>query len=73
MMPENDEDVEHPEASGRNDKEIDGGNAGRVVLKECPPGLTGRPPASHHVLGDSRLTDLDPELEQLTMDTGCTP
>jgi hypothetical protein len=27
MMPENDEDVEHPEANGRNDKEIDGGNA----------------------------------------------
>jgi len=45
-------------------KRLDSGNVRRVVTQEGSPSLGGRPPSFDHVLGDARLRDLKPELEQ---------
>src|SRR6476620_4242541 len=42
-------------------------------MQEGPPSLAGRPPSFDHVLGDARLSDLNPELEQFTMDARRAP
>src|ERR1700675_4961367 len=42
-------------------------------MQEGPPSLAGRPPPFDHVLGDARLRDLKPELEQFAMNTRCSP
>jgi len=42
-------------------------------MQEGPPSLAGRPPSFDHVLGDARLRDLKPELEQFTVDTWRAP
>src|SRR5262245_65829944 len=44
-----------------------------MVAQECAPCLRGRPSASDHVFGDRRLGDLQPELQQFTMDTRSAP
>jgi hypothetical protein len=57
--------MEQVETDGRNNKNIHGGNIQRVVMQEDPPPLLGCPSPSDQVLGDTRLRDLKPELEQL--------
>src|ERR1700739_2438162 len=47
--------------------------SGAVVMQEGPPSLAGRPPPFHHVLGDARLRDLKPELEQFAVDAWRAP
>jgi hypothetical protein len=44
-----------------------------VILEEGAPSLRRRSAALDHVLGDRRLGDFDPELEQLAMNSGCAP
>src|ERR1700726_1879070 len=44
-----------------------------MVVKESLPGLRPPSPAPRHVLGDRRLRDLDPELQQFPMDPRCAP
>jgi hypothetical protein len=44
-----------------------------VVAQEGPPSLAGRPPPFDHVLGDARLRDLKPELEQFAVNAWRTP
>jgi hypothetical protein len=44
-----------------------------MILKECGPSLRRRFAAAHHVFADAALTDVDAELEQLTVDPWCTP
>src|ERR1700730_804421 len=44
-----------------------------MITQEGPPSLAGRPPSFDHVLGDTRLRDLEPELEQFAVDTWRTP
>src|ERR1700732_4259498 len=51
----------------------DGGNVRRVVTQEGPPSLAGRPPPLDHVLGDARLRDFKPELEQFAVNAWRTP
>jgi hypothetical protein len=38
-----------------------------VVTQEGPPSLATRPASLDHVLGDTRLRDLQPELEQFAV------
>ena len=73
IVPQDDQDIEHPEADGGNDQEVDGRDSGCVVAEKSAPTLRRRPPASFHVLGHRRLTDFDFELEQLAMDAGRPP
>src|SRR6266849_5858125 len=44
-----------------------------MVVQECPPSLRWRSSASYYVLGDCRLGDLEPELEQFTMNARGAP
>jgi hypothetical protein len=41
--------------------------SGAWLRKKGPPSLAGRPPPFDHVLGDARLRDLKPELEQFAV------
>ncbi len=41
--------------------------------QECPPGLRWRSAASDHVLGDRRLGDLEPKLQQFAMNSRRAP
>src|SRR6202047_4233566 len=42
-------------------------------MQEGPPSLAGRRPSFDHVLGNARLRDLKPKLEQFAMNTRCSP
>jgi hypothetical protein len=42
-------------------------------MQEGPPSLAGRRPPFDHVLGDARLRDLEPELEQFAVDAWRPP
>src|SRR6202163_590625 len=70
---DDDEGIEQFEADGRDDKQVHGGNLWRVVTQEGPPSLAGRPPPFDHVLGDARLRDLKPELEQFAVNAWRAP
>jgi hypothetical protein len=50
-----------------HNEQVHGGNVRHVVTQEGPPSLAGRPPQFDHVLGDARLRDLNPELEQFAV------
>jgi hypothetical protein len=53
--------------------QVHGGNVWRVVMQEGPPSLAGRLPPFDHVLGDARLRDLKPEIEQFDVDAWRAP
>src|SRR5258708_6402780 len=73
VEPGDDEGIEQVETDGGNNEQVDGGNVGGVVTQEGSPSLAGRPPPFDHVLGDARLRDLKPELEQFAVDAWRTP
>src|SRR5271169_4888827 len=73
IKPYDDEAIQQLEADGRDHEKVHGGNVWRVVMQEGPPSLAGRPPPFDHVLGDARLRDLKPELEQFAMNAWRTP
>jgi len=52
---------------------IDRRNGVGMIAQKCPPGLGWRAAAPGHVLGDRRLGDLEPELQQFTMDARDAP
>src|ERR1700694_2538751 len=68
-----DEGIEQVETESWNNEQVHGGNVWRVVTQEGPPSLAGRPPPFDHVLGDARLRDLNPELEQFAVDAWRAP
>ena len=47
--------------------------AGHMIAQERLPSLARPRPVLGHVLGDGRLCDLDPELQQLAMNTRRAP
>jgi len=53
IEPHDDEGIEQVEASGRDNKEVHGGNVRRVVTQKGPPSLTWRSSVLDHVLGDA--------------------
>jgi hypothetical protein len=69
----NDKRKQALERQGWNHAEIDRRDCVRMVAQECPPVLGWRSPVPDHVLGDRRLGDLEPELEQFTMDAWGDP
>jgi hypothetical protein len=68
---DNRQPIEKLEADGRHDKHIYGGDVRGVIAEKGLPAW--RATSSYHVLGHSRLGDVDAELEQLAMDTRRTP
>src|SRR6266850_1303535 len=71
--PHDDQGIEQVETDSRNYEQVHGGNVRRVVAQEGPPSLAGRPPPFDHVLGDARLGDLKPELEQFAVNPWRAP
>ena len=67
VWPDDDEGIEQLETDSWNNEQVHGGNVRCVVTQEGPPSLAGRPPPFDHVLGDARLRDLKPELEQFAV------
>jgi len=64
---DDDEGIEQVETDCWNNEQVHGGNIRRVVTQEGPPSLATRPASLDHVLGDTRLRDLQPELEQFAV------
>src|SRR6266566_3803494 len=73
VEPDDDEGIEQVETDRWNNEQVHGGNVWRVVMQEGSPSLAGRPPSFDHVLGDARLRDLKPELEQFAVDAWRAP
>src|SRR6266576_5108208 len=73
VEPDDDERIEQIETNSWNNEQVHGGNVRRVVTQEGSPSLAGRPPSFDHVLGDARLRDLKPELEQFAVDAWRAP
>ena len=70
---DDDEGIEQVETDSWNNEQVHGGDVRRVVPQENPPSLAGRPPSFDHVLGDARLRDLKPELEQFAVNAWRAP
>src|SRR5450631_4531631 len=73
VEPDDDEGIEQVETDSWNNEQVHGGNVWRVITQEGPPSLAGRRPSFDHVLGDARLRDLKPELEQFAVDARRAP
>src|SRR3984893_8560202 len=73
VEPDDDEGIEQVETDSWNNEQVHGGNVRRVVTQEDSPSLAGWPPSFDHVLGDARLRDLKPELEQFAVDAWRAP
>src|SRR5439155_20957223 len=73
IVGEHNEDEEHPEASSRDRKEIDGDQIPDVIGQERSPALRGRPPPLREQAGDGALGHIDAELQELTMDSRRAP
>ena len=73
LVPENDQHEEQLEVDCRHDQEVHGGNACRMIAEESLPSLRRPSPPPRHVLGDSRLSDLELELQQFAVDARRAP
>src|SRR5467141_2482377 len=73
VEPDDDEGIEQVETDSWNNEQVHGGDVRRVVAQEGSPSLAGWPPSFDHVLGDARLRDLKPELEQFAVDAWRAP
>src|ERR1700726_547949 len=73
VEPDDDEDIEQVETNSWNNEQVHRGNVRRVVAQEGSPSLAGWPPSFDHVLGDARLRDFKPELEQFAVDAWRAP
>ena len=72
-MGKNDKAEEQSESHGRDYKEIAGRCHVHMVPQEGAPRLERRLPDAVHVLRDGRLCDVEAELEEFAVDSGCTP
>src|ERR1700688_4401632 len=73
VEPDDDEGIVQVETDSWNNEQVHGGDVRRVGTQEGPPSLVGPPPPFDHVLGDARLRDLKPELEQFAVDARRVP
>ena len=73
VMSQHQKHVKNLEANSGHSKEVDRDQLLGVILQERAPGLRRRLAAAHHVFADAGFADVDAELEQLTVNAGCTP
>ena len=73
IVGEHDEDKEDAKRRGRNREEVKRHEVADMVVQECPLGLRGRFPSSRHPPGDGPLRDVDSELQEFAVHTGCAP
>src|SRR5437588_4893696 len=72
-MRQDDEDKQHPKGCGGNREKVDRGHLPYMIPQEGSPSLGGRSSASQQIFGDRRLRDLDSQLEQFSVNAGCSP
>src|SRR5450830_641584 len=72
-MPYDDKTIEDPERDRWNDKKVDRRNAVGMVTEKRTPALRWRPRVAAHIASDRRLSDLEAELEQFTMNVWSAP
>src|SRR5580693_4586175 len=72
-MPHNQQAVEQTKRDCRYDEQIHRSDAVGMIAKERPPALGWRVSSLGHVLGDARLSDIDAELEEFSMDPRRSP
>jgi hypothetical protein len=73
VVPEDDHHVQQLEGGADHDEHIDYGDRLHMLLQEGAPTWRGWAGTPSHIFGNGRLTDADPELEELTMDAWCVP
>src|SRR3979409_1684169 len=72
-MPHDQQSIEQPKRDCRHDEHIHRGDPISVIAEKCPPALGWRVSSPDHVLGHAGLSDIDAELEQLSMDPRRSP
>src|SRR6266540_1182313 len=72
-MLENQKSIEQPERDRGDDEQIHRCDVVGVVAKKGLPSLRWRSPWPHHVLPYGRLSDIDAQHEEFTVDPRCTP
>ncbi len=72
-MAENHKRKQSLKGQGRDDAEIDRGDAIGLVAQKCLSALGGRRSTSDHVLRDRRLGQFEPEFAKFAMDPGRAP
>src|ERR1700716_3034159 len=73
FMPQDHQDKQQPKVDCRDYKEVHGPDPRRMVTQERLPCLARSGSTLGHVLGNRRLSDLDPELQQFAMNTRRAP
>jgi hypothetical protein len=72
-MPYDDKTIENPERDRWKDKKVDRCDAVGMVAQKRAPALRWWQPAAAHIPSDCRLSDLEAELEQFTMNVWGAP
>src|SRR5713101_242976 len=72
-VPHDQQSIEQTKRDCRHDEQIHRGDAVGMIVEECLPSLGRRASSPGHIFSDARLSDLDAELEQLSMDPRRSP
>src|ERR1700745_1144915 len=67
-VPQDQQSIEQAKRDCRHDEHLDRSDPISVIAEECPPVLRRRVSSPDHVLGHAGLSDIDAELEELSMD-----
>ena len=65
FMPQDDQDKQQLKVDRRHHKKVHGADSGHMVAQEHLPRLARSGSTPGHVLGDGRLSDLDPKLQKI--------
>src|ERR1700745_1388488 len=72
-VPHDQQSIEQAKRDCRHDEHIHRSDRISVIADECPPALRRRGSPPDHVLGHAGLSDIDAELEELSMDPRRSP
>src|ERR1700726_1120248 len=72
-MPHDQGAVEQTKRDCRDDEQTHRRNTVGMIIEKCIPALGRRPSTPGHILGHARLSDIDAELEKLTVDARRSP
>src|SRR6202049_376358 len=72
-VPHDQQSIEQAKRDRRHDEQIHRRDAVGMVMKKRLPALRRWPSSLHHILGHTRLADIDAELEQLSLDPRRSP
>src|SRR5450631_420650 len=74
VMGQDEEDIKNAKRRRRNSEEIDRCQRAEVVVEKSAPGLRGWLPwFGRHEAGHASLADVDSELQQFAVNSGCAP